>query len=70
MGMSDGNSKTQDDFARHAQEQKRGLIREYIDFVKYNKKWWLVPIVSVLLIVGLVLILGSTAAAPLIYTLF
>jgi hypothetical protein len=40
------------------------------DFLRYNKKWWLSPIILVLLLVGAVIILGGTSAAPFIYTLF
>jgi len=35
-----------------------------------NKKWWLVPVVLVILAVGALIILGSTSAAPFVYTLF
>jgi len=47
------------------------LIREFMLFLKREKKWWLLPIVMVLLLLGtlLVLVQGSTIA-PFIYTLF
>ena len=59
-----------DDFARQAEEQAPGLVREFWDFLRYNKKWWLTPIIAVLLLVGLLVVLGSSPAAPFIYTLF
>jgi len=59
-----------DAFAREAEEQSKGLLREYVDFLLHNKKWWLIPIIVALLLVGVLIILGSTAAAPFIYTLF
>jgi len=46
------------------------LIEEFRDFIFENKKWWLIPIVLVLSLVGLLVVLGSTGAAPFIYTLF
>ena len=49
---------------------EQSLIRELIDFLKTNKKWWLAPILVVLLSLGLLLLLSGTAAAPFIYTLF
>lgn len=59
-----------DDFTAQAGEARTGLVREFSDFLRENKKWWLAPIiVSVLLLGGLVLLSG-TAAAPFIYTLF
>ncbi len=46
------------------------LIGEFWDFLKHNKKWWLLPIVMVLLLLGVLILLSGTAAAPFIYTLF
>ncbi len=59
-----------DDFAKLADQQSPGLVREFFDFLRTNKKWWLTPIILALLLVALLVILGSTAAAPFIYTLF
>jgi len=59
-----------DDFSRQAEEPSPGLVRELLDFLVYNKAWWLTPIVVVLLLVGLLIVLGSTAFAPFIYPLF
>lgn len=58
------------DFASQAQMAPRGLPRELWDFVRVNKKWWLIPILLVLLVLGAVILIGGTAAAPFIYTLF
>jgi hypothetical protein len=46
------------------------LPSEFLAFMRENKKWWLLPIVLALLLVGVFLVLASTGAAPLIYTLF
>jgi len=59
-----------DAFARQAEESSPGLLRELLDFLVYNKAWWLTPIVVVLLLVGLLIVLGSTGLAPFIYPLF
>ena len=59
-----------EDFANLADQQAPGLIREFFDFLRTNKKWWLTPVILALLLVALLVILGSTAAAPFIYTLF
>jgi Family of unknown function (DUF5989) len=47
-----------------------GVVHEFWLFLKHNKKWWLLPIIGVLLVLGLLIVLSSTAAAPFIYTLF
>ena len=57
-------------FSRHAEADKRGIVGEFVDFLAHNKKWWLAPIIVVLLFVGLLVFLGGTAAAPFIYALF
>ncbi len=57
-------------FARQAEEASPGLVRELLDFLVYNKAWWLTPIVVVLLLVGILIVLGSTGLAPFIYPLF
>jgi hypothetical protein len=58
------------EFSKLAEESQPGLLREFLDFLRENKAWWLAPIIIVLLLVGLLVILGSTAAAPFIYTVF
>jgi len=57
-------------FASQAELAPRGFARELWDFVRVNKKWWLTPIILVLLVLGALIIIGGTAAAPFIYTLF
>ena len=60
----------QSSFEQEAERESVGLLAEYRDFLLHNKKWWLIPIIVALLLVGVLVILGSTAAAPFIYTLF
>ena len=59
-----------EDFARRAGESQPGLFREFWDYVRYYKKWWLLPILAVLLVVGCLLLFGGTAVAPFIYPFF
>jgi Family of unknown function (DUF5989) len=63
-------STTSDDFARQASDRPPGLLSEFIQFHRHSRKWWLLPIVVVLLGVGVLIVLGGTALAPFIYTLF
>ena len=69
MAMASSPDKRQA-FAEQARQQRPGLAAELIDFLRNNKKWWLTPIVLVLLVVGALIMLSGTAAAPFIYTLF
>ena len=48
-----------------------GFVSEFWQFLRVRKKWWLLPIVVVLGVVGLLLVLAQgSALAPFIYTLF
>ncbi len=50
---------------------KLAIIKEFWDFLRAQKKWWLAPIVIFLLVLGALLIFAkSSALAPFIYTLF
>lgn len=58
------------DFERQASEAEPGLLAEFVDFLKHSKKWWLTPIILVLLLIGVLLVLTSSVAAPFIYTIW
>ncbi len=50
---------------------KFAIVAELWDFMKVRKKWWLGPIVIMLLLLGLMMVFTqSSALAPFIYTLF
>ncbi len=47
------------------------FLTQFWEFLKVRKKWWLGPIVGMLLLLGLLLVMaGSSPVAPFIYTLF
>ena len=58
------------DFARIGATESAGFFRELWLFLRHNKKWWLMPILVVLLLFGLLLMASGSAVAPFIYTLF
>jgi len=50
---------------------KRGVLSELWAFMRVRKKWWLLPIIVVLLLVGALLVFAQgSALAPFIYTIF
>ena len=50
---------------------KISVIKEMWSFIKVRKKWWLIPIIAFLLILGTLIVLAEgSALAPFIYTLF
>ncbi len=46
------------------------LYKEFVLFLLENKKWWLVPILLVLALMGILVALSGSAVAPFIYPLF
>lgn len=50
---------------------KSGILGELWAFMRVRKKWWLLPIIVVLLLVGALLVFAQgSALAPFIYTIF
>ena len=64
------NSSDASEFEKLGEEQQLGLLQEFWIFMREEKKWWLTPIIVVLLGVGVLVTLTSTGAAPFIYSLF
>ena len=64
------SERSEQKFSEQARQGQSSLLRETFAWLRYNKKWWLAPVVALLLLVGVLVILSSTAVAPLIYTLF
>ena len=49
---------------------RQSLIKEFAAFLIANKKWWLLPLIMVLLAMAALIFLSGTAVAPFVYTLF
>ncbi|MCC7123552.1 MAG: hypothetical protein IT178_01795 [Acidobacteria bacterium] len=48
-----------------------GLMGELWSFMRERKKWWLLPVILVMLVVGTLLVFAQgSALAPFIYTIF
>ena len=66
--MSEENEPNQ--FRDLATKGRSSIVTEFWVFLKHNKKWWLLPILIMLLLLGALVLLGGTAIAPFIYPLF
>jgi hypothetical protein len=63
--------QTSSDFEKAAASQAaESVLSDFWHLLRRTHKWWLVPLVLVLLAFGALMLLGGTAAAPFIYTLF
>jgi hypothetical protein len=52
------------------QRTSDNLMTDFSYFLRHSRKWWLVPLLLALGMLGTLMLLSNTAAAPLIYTLF
>jgi len=47
------------------------LLKEFWSFMRMQKKWWLAPLILILVLMGMLIILTEgSALAPFIYALF
>jgi hypothetical protein len=67
--MNDSQQQTKD-FERQSASSTPSMFGEMMAFLGQTKKWWLTPIVLLLLFLGVLLVLGASGAAPFIYTIF
>jgi len=50
---------------------KQSIFKEFFAFIKHEKKWWMIPLVLVLLVIGALLVLSTTSPAfTFLYPLF
>ena len=52
------------------QESQKGLIGEFIEFLAENKKWWLLPMVIVMLFFGILLVTVKTGVLGSMYAVW
>ncbi len=47
-----------------------GLLREFAEFLRFNKKFWMIPLLLSLLGLSVLIMLGGSSAALFIYPIF
>jgi hypothetical protein len=62
--------KAPNDFQQQAAGKQQGFAAQFLDFALHNKKWWLTPILLLLVLAGVLIVLGGSGVAPFIYTIF
>ncbi len=68
--MSEPTPTTSQNFAQQAAQPSPGIVREFLQYLNENKKWWLLPILVAMGLLVCLVTLGTSAVAPLIYPLF
>ncbi len=64
------SSQSKGTFEPASEGKQHSLVHEVLLFIVENRAWWMIPIVVAIALAGLLVVLGSTGAAPFIYTLF
>ena len=57
-------------FEKAAETADQSLAAELIAWLRHNRKWWLIPLVVMVALIGALTLLASTGAAPFLYTLW
>ncbi len=50
-------------------ESRPSIVQEFYWFLRENKKWWLIPLIVMFVVLGLLLLASETPLAPFIYTM-
>jgi hypothetical protein len=58
------------EFERQAEEAPSGLIEEFVDFLLHSKRWWLLPIIVVLLLMSALIWISGTSLGSFLYRLY
>jgi len=70
MNITNGRTTEGRQFEDQMTQSSPALVRELWNLLRHNKKWWLTPILVVLVLLGMLVIIGGTAMAPFVYTIF
>lgn len=65
-----GTNESSNAFSEQADAGRSGLLAEFWEFLAHNGKWWMLPILLLMVALGALVALTATGAAPFIYTLF
>jgi len=57
-------------FARQAEQAPAGLLKEYWHFLRHSKKWYMIPTIVLLLLLGLLVALSASGLMPFIYAIW
>jgi hypothetical protein len=59
------------DFEQAAHDSGRQtILSDFWYFLRHSRKWWMLPLICALVMLGGLMMLSGTAVAPFIYTLF
>lgn len=56
--------------AQEASRKRNSFVSEYFYLLRTNQKWWMLPLLALLLLLAGLFVMSGTPLAPLIYTVF
>ena len=66
----EGPVKGDNEFLQEASRERSSFLSDYLYLLRTNRKWWMLPLIALLLVLGGLVLFSSTGVAPLICTLF
>jgi hypothetical protein len=63
-------SEAEEPFSRQAGKRSPGLLNEYWHFLRHSKKWYMIPTIVLLLLLGLLVALSASGLMPFIYAIW
>lgn len=69
-GQKDKGTDRSGEFLQAARGKRASAMAELGRFLMHNKKWWLAPIILILLLLGLLIFLSGSAIGPFLYTFY
>jgi fluoride ion exporter CrcB/FEX len=64
------NKNLENEFEAASSRKQASLWVELFQLLRHNKKYWMLPLLVALLVMGLLIVFSGTAAAPFLYTFF
>lgn len=58
------------DFEEAARRKRRSFAGDLLGFALATKKYWLIPLLFILLVLAGIILLGQTALGPFVYAIF
>jgi hypothetical protein len=58
------------DLLARAEQPAPGFFKEFLLYLRESRKWWLIPLVIILLLASALVLLSGSAVGPFIYPLF
>lgn len=68
--LTEATETSVSEFERQAEEAPPGLIEEFVDFLLHSKRWWLLPIIVVLLLMSALIWISGTSLGSFLYRIY